>query len=128
MDTLNLDYDVEADLLYASFGPPRPAGGYHFDNTDNIAMVGEDETMVGFDVFWLRKSGESKVPLISGRAVGGDGKLNISAATPWLYLRMRGDLLELWLDPERTILVRGLPETDYGDPLIVDLAPLMAHR
>ena len=127
MDTLNLDYDIEADLLYASFGPPRPAGAYHFDRTDNIAMVGEDGTMVGFDVFDLSKR-ENSVPLISGRAVRG-GKLHITPTTAWLHLRLHADdLLELWLDRENKIVVRGLARTDGGDPLIVDLAPLMAHR
>jgi uncharacterized protein YuzE len=127
MDTLNLDYDVEADLLYASFGPPRPAGAYHFDGTDNIAMVGDDGTMVGFDIFGLRDIGERKVPLVSGRAVK-NGKLNVTPATPWLHFRLHGGLLELWFDPEHKIVVRGLPATIGGDPMIVDLAPLTAYR
>lgn len=127
MNTLNLDYDVEVDLLYASFGPPRRACAYHFDRTDNIAMVGEDGTMVGFDVFGLREIGAQKVPLVSGRAVK-RGRLNVTPATPWLHLQLRGDLLQLWFSPEHKIVVRGLAETDGGDPLIVDLTPLIAPR
>ena len=45
-----LDYDHDADVLYVSFGPPRPAVGEHYD--DDIILLHALDTgdLVGITV------------------------------------------------------------------------------
>lgn len=127
MDTLNLDYDAEFDVLYASFGPPVAAVSAPLPRGDVLVRVGADGTMVGFTLMGLRR-GEMKVPMISGLALRGT-ELRIPASAPWLHLLLRADgLLEFWVDPAHKLVVRGLAETDGGDPLIVDLTPAIRLR
>ena len=45
-----LDYDHDADVLYVSFGPPRPAVGEHYDDDIILLHAPDTGTLVGITV------------------------------------------------------------------------------
>jgi uncharacterized protein YuzE len=47
---LRLSYDDESDVLYVSFGEPRPAEDADMDDEGVITRFGEDGEVVGYTV------------------------------------------------------------------------------
>jgi len=45
-----LDYDHDADVLYVSFGPPRPAVGEHYDDDIILLHALDTGALVGITV------------------------------------------------------------------------------
>lgn len=87
---LSLDYDERSDVLYASFGPARPAIGDALDGDDSVILRYEECSgrMVGFTLIGIARGGPAglQVPLIRGDVRCEDQ--GIRRDTPWLELRM----------------------------------------
>lgn len=127
---LNLHYDGHADVLYASFGPPRGGTGVDVSGTPVVVMVDPAGSMVGFDIVEFRALSPHRVPLLTG-AVPTD-QLSIPPHTPWLSLDYSGADLHIRLEqaPEEEI---AIPEfalaSAPGKGVDIDLSPLLAgHR
>ena len=52
---INLDYDSEADVLYISFGPPRPAIGLEPEEGLVLRLDPETDQLVGVTIVGLRE-------------------------------------------------------------------------
>jgi uncharacterized protein YuzE len=58
---LNTSYDVDGDVLYVSFGPPRPATDSDFSDDDIIVRYNGEE-IIGYTILHASKRAASVTP------------------------------------------------------------------
>ena len=56
-EAVEFDYDWDADVLYISFGPPRPARGEHYDDDIVLRYALDTDDLVGITVLGYRRIG-----------------------------------------------------------------------